>query len=68
MVVGRSGERRENREWATYLHDHSLAVVGSRADIEAPVCSNEHSIGWLQSQGVRCRGIMVSTLKTRGAF
>lgn len=29
------------REWITCLHDRSLAVIGSRVRIQAPICSNE---------------------------
>lgn len=36
------GEKK--REWASSLHDCSLAVVGSMAGIEAPICSNDLSI------------------------
>ena len=45
-----SGEKRKKREWVTGLHDHSLAVVGSKAGIDAHICLNELSIKCLLSQ------------------
>ena len=35
--------KRKKREWVTFLHNHSLAGVGSRVGIEALFCSNELS-------------------------
>ena len=55
--------RRKKREWVTCLHDHSLAVVGSRAGIDAHFCLNELSIKWLRSQDLLCRRIMASAVK-----
>ena len=39
-----SGKRRKKTEWVTCLHNHSLAVVVSRMEIEAPhmVCQSNH--------------------------
>ena len=55
-----SGGRRNKREWVACLHNNSLAVVSSGAGLEAPIRTNELSIKWLPSQGLRCREIMAS--------
>lgn len=56
-------ERKKKREWVTCLHDHSLAVAGSRAGIEAHVYSNKLSVKCLPSQDLWCGGIMVSAVR-----
>lgn len=61
--VSGSGENRKKRERVNGRRDQSLTVVGSRAGKYAAICSNKLSFTWLQSQDLRCRGIMVSAVK-----
>lgn len=50
--------RRKGKE----VHSHSLSVVGSMADVETPICSNELSIKQLPSQNPRCLGMVGSVI------
>ena len=50
--VSGSGERGRNREWISFSKDYLLAVVGSRAGIEAPIWSNELSIKQVKTRVV----------------
>lgn len=56
-------ERGERREWLSCRQDDSVAVVGSRVDLECPFCSNELSVKWLPSQDLQCRGRIAFALK-----
>lgn len=44
LCVSGSGEKREKKEFVTCLHDHSLAVVGSRTGIDAHIWLNVQSM------------------------
>ena len=39
-----SGGRRKKKKWLTCLHNHTLAVGGSRVGIEARICPDELSV------------------------
>lgn len=43
----------------TWNHNHSFAIVGSRAGIEADMYSNEPLIKQLPSQDLQCRTVFV---------
>ena len=49
-VIG-TGERRESGSLC--LQDHSIGVVGSRAVVDATICSNKPSVKWLPSRDLR---------------
>lgn len=56
-------QERKTRERVTCLHDHSLAVVGCRADVYSPVINTAATSGSLslKDNGVCCemRGFLV---------
>lgn len=52
----------------TCLHRHSLAVVGSRTGIEAPIRSNELLFKRLPSQDLQCRNIIASAVRYEEFF
>ena len=52
----------------TDMHDHSLAVVGSRAGIYIQLCLNELSIKWLPYQDHWCGWIKCLLLKEESFY